>query len=68
MEVFTHDIKKIKSTANKNGLKNATCKQSLTGFTQCSDETIDAVAAKSVVQIIARRIVHTWTRCTFIYV
>ena len=29
MEVFTHDVKKIKGTANKNGLKNATCKQSL---------------------------------------
>ena len=29
MEVFTHDVKKIKGTANKNGLKNAMCKQSL---------------------------------------
>ena len=29
MEVFTHDVKKIKGTANKNGLKNAVCKQSL---------------------------------------
>ena len=29
MEVFTHDVKKVKGTANKNGLKNATCKQSL---------------------------------------
>ena len=30
MEVFTHDVKKIEGTANKNGLKNAMCKQSLT--------------------------------------
>ena len=29
MEVFTHDVKKIKGSANKNGLKNITCKQSL---------------------------------------
>ena len=30
MEMFTHDVKNIKDTANKNGLKNAMCKQSLT--------------------------------------
>ena len=28
-EVFTHDVKKIKGTANKNRMKNTMCKQSL---------------------------------------
>ena len=29
--VYTHDVTKIKGAANKNGLKNATCKQCLKG-------------------------------------
>ena len=30
MVLFTHDVKKIKGAADKNGLKNATCKRTFT--------------------------------------
>ena len=29
MVLFIHDVKKIKGAADKNGLKNATCKRTL---------------------------------------
>ena len=34
MVLFIHDVKKIKGAADRNGLKNATCKQSLNVLSQ----------------------------------
>ena len=38
MVLFTHDVKKIKGAADKNGLKNATCKHTLTVITEMGSE------------------------------